>query len=60
MSSSLRGRTWKLGAVVLIGCVLAAGVVAASSNGARTVFKVDHQLCYSAVGKFTKARRRGT
>ena len=54
MSSLLRGRAWKVGAVVLSGCVLAAGVVATSSSGAQAVFKVDHQLCYSAVGKFLK------
>jgi hypothetical protein len=54
MSSLPRGRSWILGAVLLSGCVLAAGVVATSSNGASKVFKVDHQLCYSAVGHFPK------
>ena len=59
MSNLLRGRGWKVGAVVLSGCVLAAGVVASSSSGARTAFKVDHQLCYSAFGKFLKVPPAG-
>jgi hypothetical protein len=31
---------------------IASGITAATTSGAKTVFKVDHQLCYTAVGKF--------
>lgn len=52
MSMLLRRRAWK-GAFAILGAVcVAAGVTAATSSGARAVFKVDHQLCYSAAGKF--------
>ena len=52
MSMLLRMRTWK-GALAIFGVLcVAAGVTAAATPGARTVFKVDHQLCYTAVGKF--------
>src|SRR5437016_10462032 len=47
-------RAWKVGAGVLAAVCLAAGIAtaAAPSWSAGTVFHVDHQLCYSAAGKF--------
>lgn len=52
MSMLLRTRTWKGALAVLCGVCIAVGVAAATSSGATAVFKVDHQLCYTAVGKF--------
>ena len=52
MSMLLRRRTWKGALAILCGLCMTAGVTAAVTSGAETVFKVDHQLCYTAVGKF--------
>lgn len=52
MSMLLRKRAWRGALAVLCGVCIAAGVAAATTSGARTVFKVDHQLCYTAAGKF--------
>jgi hypothetical protein len=54
MSMLLRKRTWKGALAVLGGLCIAAGVTAATTSGARTTFKVDHQLCYTATGKFAQ------
>lgn len=54
MSWFPRSWTWR-GALVVVGALcVAAGVSAATSSGAQTVFKVDHQLCYTAAGKFAQ------
>ena len=47
----LRAPTWKTGLVVLGGCCLAV-VIVAGASARTTAVPVDHQLCYSAVGKF--------
>jgi hypothetical protein len=50
-----RKRPWKMGIAVLGAVCLAAGIAAAASSPTRAAtakFKVDHQLCYTAVGKF--------
>ena len=52
MSMLLRKRTWKGALIVLCGACITVGVTAAATSGASTVFKVDHQLCYTAAGKF--------
>ena len=52
MSMLLRSRTWRGALAVLCGVCIAAGITAATTSGARTKFAVDHQLCYTAVGKF--------
>jgi hypothetical protein len=52
MSMFLRSRTWKGALAVLCGVCIAAGITAATTSGARAVFKVDHQLCYTGAGKF--------
>lgn len=52
MSMLLRSRTWKGALAVLCGLGIVAGVTAATTSGAKMSFKVDHQLCYTAVGKF--------
>jgi hypothetical protein len=52
MSMLLRKRAWGGALAVLCGLCIAAGVTAASTSGARAGFKVDHQLCYTAAGKF--------
>ena len=52
MSMLLRNRAWKGALAVLCGVCIAAGITAATTSGARAVFHVDHQLCYTAVGKF--------
>ena len=54
MSRLLRGRARAVGVVVLGGCFLLAGIAASSSSGARKAYTVDHQLCYTASGKFLK------
>jgi hypothetical protein len=52
MSMLLRRRTWKGALAVLCGACIAVGVTAAATSGARAKFAVDHQLCYTAAGKF--------
>ncbi len=54
MSNVLPQSAWKVGIGVLGGLCLAAGIAAATaaSSSAGTQFKVDHQLCYTAVGRF--------
>jgi len=52
MSMLVRRRTWKGALAVLCGLCIAAGITAATTSGASAVFKVDHQLCYTAAGKF--------
>jgi len=53
MSMFLQGRAWK-GALAVLGALsVAAGVMAATTSGAaKPTYKVDHQLCYTASGKF--------
>ena len=50
MSMLLRRRTWKGALAVLCGACITVGVTAAATSGASSVFKVDHQLCYTAGG----------
>jgi hypothetical protein len=52
MSMVLRKRTWRGALAILCGLCIAAGVAAATTSGAGTKFAVDHQLCYTAAGKF--------
>jgi hypothetical protein len=52
MSMLLRKRTWRGALAILCGVCIAAGITAATTSGARTKFAVDHQLCYTAAGKF--------
>src|SRR5437016_243607 len=52
MSMLLRNRTWKTALAVLCGVCMAAGITAATTSGARAKFQVDHQLCYTGIGKF--------
>ena len=52
MSTLLRKGTWRGALGILCGLCIASGITAAATSGARTVFKVDHQLCYTAAGKF--------
>jgi hypothetical protein len=52
MSMLLRMRTWKGALTVLCGLCITAGITAATTSGASAVFKVDHQLCYTAAGRF--------
>lgn len=48
-------RTWNGAFAVLCGMCVAAGISAATTSGASTVFKVDHQLCYTvSAGKFAQ------
>ena len=50
----MRARAWKVGLGVVGGVCGVVGIAtaAAPSWSAGTVFHVDHQLCYSAAGKF--------
>jgi len=52
MSMFLQRRTWKGALAVLAALCVAAGVTAATSGARSTTYKVDHQLCYTASGKF--------
>ena len=52
MSVFSGSRTWKGALAVVAALCVVAAVSAAASPGAQTVFKVDHQLCYTAAGKF--------
>ena len=52
MSTVLRKRTWRGALAILCGLCIAFGITAATTSGARTVFQVDHQLCYTGAGKF--------
>jgi hypothetical protein len=52
MSMLLRNRTWQGALIVLCGLCITAGITAATTSGAQTTFHVDHQLCYTATGKY--------
>ncbi len=52
MSFLLRDQKLKGALAVVAALCVAVGVSAAASSGAQTAFKVDHQLCYTATGKF--------
>jgi hypothetical protein len=52
MSNLLRKQTWKGALTVLCGACIAFGVTAATTSGAGTMVTLDHQLCYTAAGKF--------
>ena len=54
MSMLRRSRTWKGALAILCGLCIAAGIDTATTSGAQTAFKVDHQLCYTAAGKFQR------
>ena len=57
MSMLLRKRTWRGALAVLCGLCIAAGIAAATTSGAANEVPVDHQLCYTAAGKFAPAER---